>query len=355
MKRKGLFFILCTFLLLQSSCGATPKILDDVQLATVIGLDPAENHDVKMTISFPVFNPDETTTNETFTTQARTLNENLNGAGAQSSKVIETGKLDTIVINEELAKQGITDYLDFLKRGANTGAKLYIVISESPAQSLLKGEYAAQDLGVYLDSMLQQNMNKRMIPEMNLHLYQYALFSTGGDPILPILKQSKDVVEISGIAIMDKDKFVEKIPFEDTFYFNAIYDDVAKGAHRAKDEEGNIAYIRRIDSIRTVNFNKKDHSLTLSVDMEGEVLEYTGSHFTEERSKEVEENLKNRIEEKGLQMLKRFQELNVDPLGFGDDIQGRAGFSWQEWQQTYPNLKMNVTANVIIVNKGISE
>ncbi|TDQ36086.1 Ger(x)C family spore germination protein [Aureibacillus halotolerans] len=338
-----------------TGCGATPKILDDIQLATVIGLDPEEDDKLSMTISFPVFKPDDSTTNETFTTTGYTFNGNLDKANARSSKSIETGKLDVIIINRKLAEKGMTEYLDFLKRGASTGARLFIVVADGSAKDVLEGKYEDTDLGVYLESMLQQNIQQRVIPETNFHLYNYAQFSEGTDPILPVMKKVKEnIVTINGIAIMNKDQLIDILPLNKLFYFNAIYGDMAKGTKRTVDAKGNDAYIQRISSVRNLDYKPKEKKIVIHVDMKGEVLEYTGDRFDDGNRKEVEQNLTKQIKEESERLAKMFQEMEVDPLGLGDDIKHKIrGLSWDEWKKLYPELTIEVDVNVAIISKGI--
>ncbi len=55
-------------------------------------------------------------------------------------------------------------------------------------------------------------------------------------------------------------------------------------------------------------------------------------------------------------MIETFKELNIDPLGFGDQARSRLR-SWNntKWEDQYPNIEVTIQPNVTISETGIAK
>lgn len=90
----------------------------------------------------------------------------------------------------------------------------------------------------------------------------------------------------------------------------------------------------------------------------GELHEYPHWLNLEEASNIalIEKTLKKQLQGEAKTIIKKFQRLKVDPLGFGDQVRRREkGWDYKEFQKQYPDIKINVTTEVEVVESGVIE
>jgi len=71
----------------------------------------------------------------------------------------------------------------------------------------------------------------------------------------------------------------------------------------------------------------------------------------DEHEKAVEKEITERAEK----MVKRFQELNTDPLRIGEKARQRSDFNRQQWKEQYSQMEIKIEADVHAVQSGIIE
>ncbi|BCB05531.1 Ger(x)C family spore germination protein [Bacillus sp. KH172YL63] len=365
MKRFILLFTIC--LLFLSGC-VEREIIDDLYIETGKAFDYAGENKIRGTSLFPIYAADKTIQNGTLSAEADSTREVLEKLERRSQQPLVRGSLDVVVIGEKLAKKGIIDIGDSLQRDASVGARLYLTIAEGEAGELLKGNYGQRGNGTYLSNLIYHNINKRELPETNLHLFLFDYFQDGQTPYLPLVKQlNKESVAITGIALFNKDKMVKKIPANDLFFFKILVDKLAEGSHVVKMEGEEASETEKSVEASVTSLSAKHKiivkhktdpvEVTIKIKIRGIVREYTGKKLTSKKVDTVEKKMKKDIEKKCIAMLKEFQELGIDPIGIGQNQKhGVRGFDIKEWEEKiYPEVKFDVKADVQILEAGTVE
>lgn len=366
MKTLKLFgYVLICFVLLTGCVES--EILDDLYIETGKAYDYAGENKIRGTSLFPIYVADKSIQNGTLSAEATSTREVLEKLERRSQQPLVRGSLDVVLIGEELARKGIIDIGDSLQRDASVGARVYITIAEGNAGELIKGNYGLRGNGTYLSNLIKHNINRRELPETNLHLFLFDYFQEGQTPYLPVLKQlSNESVAITGVALFDKDKMVKKIPAADMFFFKLLVDKLAEGSHVIKmgkkpghaEKVVEASVTSLISKHKIIVKHKADPvEVTMKIKIRGIVREYTGKKLTPDKVVEVEKKMKKDIEGKCLAMLKEFQELGIDPVGIGQNQKhGVRGFDIKEWKESiYPRVKFNVDAKVQILEAGTVE
>ncbi|MGM0829746.1 MAG: Ger(x)C family spore germination protein [Bacillota bacterium] len=365
MKQLSLIILLICSLFL-SGC-VEKEILDDLYVETGKAYDYVDENIIRGTSLFPIYLSDKSIQNGTLSAEASSTREVLEKLARKAQQPLVRGSLDVVLIGEKLAKKGIIEIGDSLQRDASVGARLYVTIVEGEAGELLKGNYGLRGNGTYISNLITHNINRRELPETNLHLFLFNYFQEGQTSYLPILKQlSNESIAITGVALFDKDKMVKKIPADDMFFFKLLVDKLAEGRHVVKlgkkpdNAEKNVeASVTSLSSKHKIIVRHKTDpvEVTMKIKIRGIVREYTGKKLTLDKIVEVEKKMEKDIEEKCLAMLKEFQELGIDPVGIGQNQKhGVRGFDIKEWKESiYPRVKFNVDAKVQILEAGTVE
>lgn len=126
-----------------------------------------------------------------------------------------TGMNRTLVLGEDLARQGLNVYMDVLWRGATITGTMYMAVADGRGEDILKTPTRNyKNIGTYLVSLFTGINERTFIPVTNL-LQFYINQSTGKNPVIPVLKRQGDQVVITGVAIFRKDRMIHRVGIED--------------------------------------------------------------------------------------------------------------------------------------------
>jgi spore germination protein len=351
---------------LNSGC-VEREILDDLYIETGKGYDLVSDNKIRGTAMFPIYKPDKSIENMTLSAEASSTREVLETLERMSQQPLVRGGLDAVLLGEDLAKRGVIDIADSLQRDASIGARVYMMVSKGDAKEILEGQYGIRGNGMYISNLLKQNIKRRELPETNLHMFLFDYYQLGQTPYLPIIRKISDnTLKVDGVALFKKDKMVDTIPAKDMFFFKILVDKISEGSHvvrlgetKSKDGkyiEASITSLKAKHKIK-VKEKKDPVKVSIKIDIKGIIKEYTGKKLSPDKIKQIEKKMENDIEEKALEMLSKFQEMGVDPVGIGQiQKHGVRGFDIKEWEsRLYPNAQFTVEPDVKIVEGGTVE
>ena len=331
------------------------KILDDLHLDSAIGYDYVDEDRIQGTIVVPVYNPDKSISSETFTETSSLSKEILIKIDSKSPEPVETGKLELILFSSELAGHGIFDLVDNFQRDPNVTTNLSLAVVDGEAREMLTTQFENEDTGRYVSQIIEQNTNLGLLPKKNLHQFMFDYYSTGMDSYLPLLKLENDLVTVSGIALFDKDKFVDQIDYSDLFVFTVLSETSENGSYKVRTD----TYVRNLGSKRKflVSNIKTKPEITVNVQIDGIIRQYSGEKIQQKKMyKKVEKQMEQDVKKQAEKMIKKFQSLKIDPLGFGQQVRSRTR-NWDEkkWNDMYPTINVNVKVDVKITESGVVE
>lgn len=350
--------LLSFFIFILSGCVGT-EILDDVQLATAVGYDLDEDGNLTITAVVPVYDPDKSIKNETFSATSKLSKETRDKLNRKSPKPFVSGKVEVALYTEKLAKEGIIDILDTFQRDPSTGANLFLAIVEGDLHKHLKTQYGDVDNGSYLSELIEQNIQHGMLPKTNLHQFTKFFYAEGRDPALPYLTLKDKEVSIKGVALFKGDKYVDYIKEDDSVILKVLRETFATDAAFSVEleDEGEFASVYNITSNRKINIKNgmTNPSVTIKVNTEAIIREYSGENeLTVDAIKKIEKEMEKDLEQRTDKMIKKFQGLGIDPVGIGNHVKHKER-SWDKskWDDLYPNAEIKVDVNVTISESGV--
>ncbi|RLQ96578.1 Ger(x)C family spore germination protein [Falsibacillus albus] len=354
--KKWIILPLC--LMILTGC-VEQEIIDDLNIETAAGYDKAQGKNILGTALFPAYQKDKTIENVTMSAIGKSSRDILANLEKQSTEPLVTGSLQVVLFGDTLARQGLVPLGDALHRDASIGARIFLAVTEDgTAQSLLQGNYGNRGNGMYIYNLLNHNIKSRDVPTTNLHDFLFDYYQHGKSPFLPLLRQiGPNQMEISGIAVFDQDKYVEKINADHMFFFKLLVDKYSEGT-RVVQLKKERAAIRSIDSKNKIKIIRHDGevSAVISIKVKGIIREYTGQGLNPIKIKQIEKAFKHDVQQHCDAMVKRFQELGVDPIGIGFRVSNSdRSFDIKKWRQQYPNIKITVKPEIIITESGTVE
>jgi spore germination protein len=333
------------------------EILDDVNLETGSAYDYIDN-EIRGTALIPVYLPDKSVENKTFSASSSLSRDFLRDVQRQSSDPLVTGSVKVVLFGEKLAKEkGILALIDSFQRDPSIGAGLYLTVTEGEAKNVIEGKYGKRGNAVYLSNLIRHNMKSKDLPKTNLQRFLFDFHQKGKSPYLPQIRSlSDDQIEISGISFFRYGKVVDTIPAAEMFYFKLLVDNYSEGTLKVNiDKE-----IASIESIRS-KFKMKlaarnPNTVNVKIKVKAMLNEYTGASVKPKDIKKIEKKVEKDIESVCIKLTKGFQEKKIDPVGFGHFIKSRTRhFDFKKWDTDYQYLKVNVHADVSIVESGVIE
>lgn len=365
VKNRLLLIVSLLFIFLT---GCLPTyVIDDIRLVQALGYDAVSKNRVMGTVAVPNFSSSGSQQTQSQNVQSSTDSFSvISNTGktvpfklqAKSQEPLRLGKLNVILFNEQLAKRGVEQFVDFFNRDPDIGRQLYIAVVQGKASGVLKGRYSTGTaVPGYLKKMIEQN-TERNLPETNLHDFLYAYFGNGIDPFLPLIKKTGDHIEITGLAIFKTNKMVTAIPFDQSFIFKMMYQPFTQGNYEVRVARNSYVSVENIGS--KVDYVIEDGGtshpkITINVKMQGVIREAESDKKSATYSQKVTKVLDKELRNKANKMIKQFQKENVDPLGLGDRVRSKTrNWDFSKWQQSYPHARIHVSVKVDIAQTGIT-
>jgi len=332
------------------------SVIDDVNIATGVGIDKSGDQ-LLGSIMIPVFNPDKSFDNFTFTAKGKVFRDLISEMQKKASQPIVSGSLDLAFIGKDIARRGILPVLDVFLRDPTVGSRLHIAIVDGKAVDIFEGKYGDRGNGEYLKQLMEHNMSYQNLPRTNLHLFLAAYYQKGQDPYLPILKKvQKDLVTITGIALFKDEKLVDILSDKKMFYFKLLVDKHTRGSVKIKNKHGesSIESIHSDEKIKLVKRNP--YEFTVHISINGFLTEHQNRSFKKSDIHRIEKQLEKQVVQECQNLIKNFQKHKIDPVGFGHIAKTQTrNFDFQKWYENYHNAKFKITAKVAINEVGVIE
>ncbi|WP_270182551.1 Ger(x)C family spore germination protein [Alkalihalobacillus sp. CinArs1] len=351
--------LLCISILLLSGC-VENSVVDDIQMVTVIGYEKGEDGKIKGIAVAPQFQADGTIQNSVYIEEAEISKEIRSQYNSESPKPFVSGKLQLAIYSREIAEEdGIMELTDTLQRDPFIGSRAFLAISDTDIEKMLSTNFGNADTGHFLHSLLDHNSNYGMLPKTNLHNFFYYYFSEGNDPFLPLITLEEGKVKIAGLALLKEDKMVAELPADDLFTFKILYENFSSNDSFTTDlGNGDHASIYNIASKRNIDLKMlKKNEITIKGKVLGVIKEYTGEELSAKVIDKIEKDMEAEVEAKGREMIKKFQEEGIDPLGLGNAVRSvtRGKFDYDQWKDRYQEVDIKFNMQVVITESGVIE
>ncbi|MBY6036766.1 Ger(x)C family spore germination protein [Fictibacillus nanhaiensis] len=362
IRRKTLILLIFIALLLN---GCVPKqIVDEVQLIHAVGFDELPDTNIKGTIMYPIFNQDGTIEAETLSAVSHTSRYIRSKLNTKSPKTLTTGQLRIVLFNDKFAKNGILEIVNSLYRDPNVGNRLYMAVVNGSTHELLTNKLTADPLpSMYLTDLIEQNIKSENLPKTNLHVFLYSYYGEGLDPFLPLVRSGNNNLQLEGIALFRGDKYVGQLDHRESFAFKVLVDGSKTGHYEVQLKKGKQtghAVVRNIKGTTSYKVKKVNGVPEFTVKMKilGEIHEYPPWLNLEQKSDIdlIEKTFTKKVKREAETIIQKFQKLQIDPLGFGDQVRRREkGWDYKKFKTQYPDMKVNVSTDVEIVESGVIE
>ncbi len=149
------------------------------------------------------------------------------------------------------------------------------------------------------------------------------------------------------------------VSLKDCFVFKMLCDPFKDGIYEVKYKNDTYFTIQNISSKATyeVKNGNSNPRVAITLKLNGRLNE--AARIASENKKSVhslEEYATNQIKAEAKKLLKKFQELNIDPLGIGDHARSQTRhFDYKKWDEQFSSIPIDVKVDIQFQQAGIVE
>lgn len=271
------------------------------------------------------------------------------------------------VIGREMAEGGIAKHLDFFTRAKETRPTTKIVISETTASEVLGVKPQDEMLpAIHIAHLVEgQTVNSKSKQTMLLD-YEKAMQSKSSSLIVPMLrievKEGKQMLSISGMAVFKEDKMVGELSESETRGVLWVIEEIQSTVINV-EIAGGVASFDVLSAKSRVSPTISDGRVTIKIEVSASVklAEQTCKEnlATPERIAELQALAGEAIRSEILLAYEKAASLKADVFGFGEMIHRHDKASWRkmeaDWDRLFPGIMLDVGAEVTVKSVGSLE
>ena len=388
MKKIKTLIILFLFSLSVTGCWNYHE-LNDLAITTGIAIDiKDENYIVSYMIANAKKSQGESNKQEASSVVYSGEGESISAAymdlNSKNPKIPYISHLEVIVISEEVAKEGITNIIDFLMRNPESRKEFFVVLSKgTTASSILE---TLSPLESFPSQNIANNIVSNREDQSTVIVEEYSdfvskLLKEGIHPVLSgiEIEGNKDEgkeqaslesstpsanTKIDTNGIFKNDKLLGWANNNETIGINILNNEVGSILLESKcDNEYMASTLTNISTSTDIKFEGNDPKIKIQVEAEGALVEINCKKNIEETK--VINELKNNFEESLKNMLQSSLSLaqkkyNSDIFGYGNMIYKSNHKKWKEikdkWdEEIFSNIEFDIQVNISLSSKGSFE
>ena len=279
-----------------------------------------------------------------FESTGKTIQEAVRRSILESAKRLYANHLYILVIDENLAKEGINDIMDLFFRDPESRKQFYVLISKSDIHELLDTNSLLETVNSksIVDRLESNDKYLNNIVPLTFSRLLSIYVNPNKEMVMPTIKlvdnktEQKDLpnkkIIIDNTAIFKNDKLVGYINNEESLYYNLILNDV-------KDSVLSVPYK---DSYMTIEINNSDTKINvknknfkINIKLIGNIAEINSNvNLTDPNSiNEIEKVYEKNIKDNILNLINKItNEYNTDIFGFKNLI----------YKKDYKNFNKNL-------------
>jgi len=378
MKKINILILLIILSLLLTGC-PEKRQLEKLGIINARGIDITDDNKIKANFVLFQFEEQSQDITKIVSGVGNTTTGAVNDANYETNYLLELGKIQLDLYGLEAAKNGIASYLEMLNRNQNTPDTTYLAVSKTTAEEVIKVQEQdiAMNIGQYLHDVIEESSTgSKHFPKMTLQKFMRFYKDVGRDPILPIFEILDGIPKITAIGIFQNDKYVGHVPIFYRELFNINFGRVKEEwvdisipsepfkqdlkHHNLNDDENihaNLSILKNKSKIKLENKNLLEFTHTIKLETNLHDLSVHENLNLEDRNiqKRLEHEFGKKIKQWYESLLKDLQDMNSDPLGYGDiyrqNIREKK-ITDKEWRELYPDIKVNYNIEVNITDHG---
>lgn len=315
----------------------------------------------------------------TIQAEGSTIFESYRRLSNLTSKVLYLPHLSVIVIDENIAKDGINDVLDAALRNVKIRPNISLVVAKETMAATVLSTLAPNETipinqlnsltnmchvctGRQVSYNLYDAINMVNARGVELVLNSVEIKSndpSAGENVDNILEvNSPSQFEVNYLAAFKQDKFVGYLNSHEAEFYNVLMDNAERYVVNAVVDDYNITFEAR-GTKTDIKPNMDENKVSVKCEVSGYIMEnqYPIDLSKPENLTTVETYIAQAMKENLIQVITKTQtEFKSDIIGVGSKIYMKDPKKWHElqgyWSDIYPTLTFDVEVEANIISVG---
>ncbi|AVR30596.1 Ger(x)C family spore germination protein [Bacillus thuringiensis] len=359
--KKILLHLIIIFFVLQTGCTQT-YIVDAQRIIHIAGFDITKNKKFQGTILFPEYTHGVKSKPETQTTSARSLETIASRLNAKSPHNVVVGQMRVVLFGKALGERGMGEIITNLQRDPNIGRDVQLAIVDGSAEELLN--YGKKNGSLYIADLLEQNIRNENIPQTELNIFLYNYYSSVCDAYVPYIKMDDNhSVAVKGLAFLKGDKVVMYTDKRHSVLAKLLINPTKNGRYEAaitKDKHKGMVVIQNLAGENKYDIDQTGDIPKVKIHLKLNGLIKNSPNWIDLRKKTninyIKKQIERNVEKDCEDLIKQFQEKEIDPLGIRDEIRSHTRkWNIKQIRNMYKNVAVDINLDLNIVQSGIGE
>lgn len=349
--------------------------IDEAMFVRVLSIDKGENNNVKVTITSKDVSSLSSGTGQAtkqqsynISSEGKTMLEAVRNLWTFADRRPYYGHTEIILIGEDIAKEGILKYLDYVSRDHQFrhNSRIYIV-KGSTANSLVENTHTS---GVFIGDVLR-NLENNIVglsisSTVSIAEAMFIFDNPNVSTFIPCIEKVKKVTKeaqdrdkfdmaIKGYAVFKGDKLSRYLQDKESRGINWVKNRIASGVILVKGKKGEDISLEIINSQTRMKpqMTKDTISCTINISVNTNIDEITAPDDIFDRSginylnEQQEKAIKAEIEN----VLTIAQKANLDFFGIIQEFHMKYPVSWKEIEKNWAELFPQIKFNVVVISK----
>ncbi|OIJ20809.1 hypothetical protein BKP45_08420 [Anaerobacillus alkalidiazotrophicus] len=380
--------LLLLIVILFGLCGCWDRTeLNEVSFVSGMAIEKGDKYQYLLTveaINAEEFGGETTQGNTgtiTFSAEGNLIAEISDKMNVGLTRVLNFSHTRVVVIDEELAREGIAPFLQYIERSAEFRNDFHLVIARGvKASDIIGTTYPLYRIpSMKMDAQFR-SMEEEWggYPELRLTDFTHNIISEGrhsvaaavtvqgdpkkGDSVENNRKSDLDaIVVLNGLSLFNKDKLVGYLNVDQTRDYMWTRNNIKKTTLTATTPEGNFFAVQIFNSHTSLKTDYKNNRPEITIDLmiEGDLLSDESvvpvdnltrfDLMEEETKKEIEKTIKDTITHVQ-------EEFGIDIFGFGDALRRQHYQKFKKvkenWDEEFKKAEITVQAKVFLRRDG---
>lgn len=300
---------------------------------------------------------------ETF---GHTMKDAIANMQQQLAEKLYLGHLQIVVVSEDVAKKGLTEVNDFLRRDHEVRRTAWMMVNDEDASKVLKTAPPLETVpALYLSNTLDHAVQFGKLPREYLGKFWIDLSDKGVEAILPAVKViDNDRILVDGLAVFKAGKMVERTTPIEIGAYMAMKDKNPGGYSITVSLENGGVYLvktKERDSEISVKVENEKPSATINIRMDAIVDEEINAGDLDRKSlKQVEQKASKKMVDICNELISKMQKQGSDIFGLGARVRAKYGWYWdqkvktdEKWAEVFKEMEIKVNVDYTIRRTGM--
>lgn len=349
------------------------KIYEKVGFILVVGIESSKEKHKKLLVTYtnPAIGLGKKNQVELTSQEADLLRQAREISRTKTSRPLEAGKIQQVLISKELAEKGEIHNLVsiFSSDPLSPTLALLIIVDGSPYELCKKSlEFPDKPrIGMYLNQLFEAAIKDSKVAETRIYNFDTEYYAEGLDSIVPMIKLESTTVKLAGSALFSRDKMVGNIDVKQTTLMLAMMNKLKNTAEyifrvpniedaHSGVRDGIAASIKKIKRKINVTIDRGKPIINIQLKFKGFIDEYRWDDLDKEKKyRELESEMAGELKNECLNIIKYTQAVGSDPLGIGDIVRAKHSDYWKkvDWKEAYKTAEINIDVKFELESHGL--